>query len=179
MKRHIWRICLCLIPGLQGCADNVGMVNPSPASHVQLINGLPTPHVDQNGNRIAVVQKAGALKYPKTLLQNSVEGLVIVEYEITQAGSVRDARVLFSDPAGLFDQPAIETISGWTFLPKLVHGVAVVSTRRNALTFCADSYPKPPDQRFRPCIGEAEKAAYLAEISHKYQKASNVTAGAP
>jgi TonB family protein len=168
MKSQNWYLSLCVILSLQVCAENV-----------ELINHLPASQVDQNGDRMAVLQRAGTLKYPKALLKESVEGLVILEYEITQTGSVRGARVLFSDPAGLFDSPAIETISQWTFLPKLVHGAAVVSTRRNVMTFCADPYPKPANQRFRPCRSDAERAAYLAENSRKYQEASNATAAAP
>jgi TonB family protein len=112
--------------------------------------------------------KATTVKYPAALRKKYIEGIVALEYEVTPAGKAQNARVLYSDPAGVFDKSAIDSIVGWRFLPKVVNGVAVYSARRDVLSFCMrENNPRPADQRNRACRGDEAYKVYVREISEK------------
>ncbi len=61
--------------------------------------------------------------YPPLAKAARVEGSVIVEAIIDEAGGVRDVRVLRSNP--LFDQAAIDAVRQWKYAPTRLNGVAV------------------------------------------------------
>jgi protein TonB len=58
--------------------------------------------------------------YPAIARQNGVAGTVILEAVISEAGRVRDVRVLRSIP--LLDAAAIEAVKQWEFTPTLLNG---------------------------------------------------------
>jgi len=62
-------------------------------------------------------------QYPPDALAERVQGVVIMEVTIDEAGRVADARVLRSIP--LLDQAAIDAVRQWEFTPTLLNGVAV------------------------------------------------------
>jgi protein TonB len=64
-------------------------------------------------------------QYPLRALKQRREGRVLVEFTIDRAGTVRDARVIAADPAGLFEEAALQAVSQWRYSPKVVHGRAV------------------------------------------------------
>jgi protein TonB len=50
---------------------------------------------------------------------------VLVEFTITAAGTVRDARVIDASPKGYFEDAALKAIGRWRYNPKVQEGVAV------------------------------------------------------
>ena len=63
--------------------------------------------------------------YPERALRFKREGVVELEFSIAVDGSVRDIRVLSSQPEGLFDRAAITALGKWRYAPQLVNGAAV------------------------------------------------------
>lgn len=63
--------------------------------------------------------------YPQRAMSRSIEGWVIVQFTITAAGTVKDAKVVDADPKGIFDDAAVKAILRWRYNPKVVEGVAV------------------------------------------------------
>ena len=61
--------------------------------------------------------------YPPDALAAGVQGVVILETVIGPDGTVRDARVLRSQP--MLDQAALEAVRQWEFTPTLLNGVPV------------------------------------------------------
>jgi protein TonB len=61
--------------------------------------------------------------YPAIARQNGVQGTVMLEAVINEAGRVRDVRVLRSIP--LLDAAAIEAVKQWQFTPTLLNGQPV------------------------------------------------------
>ena len=53
--------------------------------------------------------------YPVSAREAGVEGFVVVEYDVLADGSVSNARVVESEPAGVFDRAALATVSAWRF----------------------------------------------------------------
>jgi protein TonB len=63
--------------------------------------------------------------YPPRAQSRGIEGWVLVEFTITAAGTVRDARVIDSSPKGYFEDAALKAIARWRYNPKVQEGVAV------------------------------------------------------
>jgi protein TonB len=61
--------------------------------------------------------------YPQLAKISRIEGSVIVEATIDEAGMVRDVRVLRSN--ALFDQAAIDAVKQWRYTPTRLNGVNV------------------------------------------------------
>lgn len=53
--------------------------------------------------------------YPQKALMHGVEGQVVIEFGLAGDGSLRDVRVVQSEPAGVFDQAAIRAMQGWKY----------------------------------------------------------------
>jgi periplasmic protein TonB len=64
-------------------------------------------------------------EYPTRARERGIEGWVQVEFTITAAGTVSDAKVVDADPKGLFERAALEAIGRWKYNPKVVDGRAM------------------------------------------------------
>jgi protein TonB len=82
-----------------------------------------------------VVRAAEAIAQPtpdfptRAKRRGVTEGTVTVEYTVDETGSVRDPRVIESQPKGLFDEATLEALQRWRYRPKLVDGKPVTSRR--------------------------------------------------
>ncbi|MBK8814595.1 MAG: energy transducer TonB [Methylococcaceae bacterium] len=74
-------------------------------------------------------------KYPARAMSRHLEGWVRVEVIISTAGTVTSATVVGSQPAGIFDDAALDATRGCRFKPKIVNGVAVTQKGVKKSTF--------------------------------------------
>jgi len=115
----------------------------TPPGSIRIDAGRPGPPGGSGPDLIAVappptpvgpVRPGGNLKpparttyaapvYPPLAKAARVEGSVIIEATIDEAGIVRDLRVLRSQP--LFDQAALDAVRQWRYAPTRLNGVAV------------------------------------------------------
>ncbi len=63
--------------------------------------------------------------YPPRALARGIEGWVQVQFTITATGTVKDPKVVNSDPKNIFDDAALKSISRWRYNPRVEGGVAV------------------------------------------------------
>ncbi len=63
--------------------------------------------------------------YPPRALERSVAGWVDIEFTVARDGSTRDATVRGSEPMGVFDRAALESVAHWRYQPRAVNGVVV------------------------------------------------------
>lgn len=61
-------------------------------------------------------------RYPMRAASRKIEGWVKVEFTITKTGTVKDPKVVASQPPKVFDRAALKAISRWKFKPKVVDG---------------------------------------------------------
>ena len=74
--------------------------------------------------------------YPRRALTRNVEGWVLVEFVVTETGTVRDPVVLVADPPGFFERAALAAVLKFKYKPKVVNGQGVaVSGVRNRFVF--------------------------------------------
>jgi protein TonB len=64
-------------------------------------------------------------EYPMRALSQRIEGWVLVQFTVSAAGTVKDARVVNSEPKGVFDEAVLKAVSRWKYNPKIQEGVAV------------------------------------------------------
>ncbi len=63
--------------------------------------------------------------YPPRALSRGLEGWVKVQFTITPTGTVKDPKVVDSDPKQIFDDAALKSIARWRYNPRVEGGVAV------------------------------------------------------
>ena len=73
--------------------------------------------------------------YPQSAQARGIEGYVILELVVSERGQVMETKVISAEPAGLFDQVAIEAVKKWSFEPGLENGRAVVSRLKQKVNF--------------------------------------------
>jgi len=76
--------------------------------------------------------------YPREAAMTGTEGWVKVEFTITEAGTVKDPRVIDADPPRIFNREAIRAILKWKFKPRVVEGVAVERLATQVIDFTLD-----------------------------------------
>jgi len=76
-------------------------------------------------NRPPEVLSAGGLVYPEEAQRQNIEGFVKVAYDVTVDGTVANARVVESEPAGMFDAAALEAVRSWRFHAAVRNGKIV------------------------------------------------------
>jgi TonB family protein len=73
--------------------------------------------------------------YPQQALANDVRGEVRVRITVDTEGRVKNAEVLASAPAGVFEQAALAAVRRWRFRPAEADGQAIEATTVTALVF--------------------------------------------
>ena len=66
-----------------------------------------------------------AIDYPQSAAKNGGQGYVVVHLLIAKDGSIQLAKVLDSEPRGLFDQTVLTGIQNWRFSPAKFNGEPV------------------------------------------------------
>ena len=64
-------------------------------------------------------------EYPPRALERGTTGWVDIEFTVTRDGSTRDATVRGSEPMGVFDRAALESVARWRYEPRVVNGIVV------------------------------------------------------
>ncbi len=63
--------------------------------------------------------------YPAAAAKGNLQGTVTLRFVVGSDGEVRDPEVKESNPAGVFDDAALEAIGQWTFRPAVKDGKQV------------------------------------------------------
>lgn len=90
---------------------------------------------NEGQNRPARVLQVVNPVYPQSAQARGIEGFVILEILISERGQVSDAKVITAEPAGIFDQVAIEAVKKWQFEPGLHEGKTIASRIKQKVNF--------------------------------------------
>jgi len=70
---------------------------------------------------LQLISGAGPV-HPPEARADGVEGVVAVRYDVDVDGTVINARVVNSEPAGVFDEAALRAVRSWRFNARIVNG---------------------------------------------------------
>jgi len=87
------------------------------------------------GDYLPIVKVAPV--YPQRALSRGIEGFVVVEFTVTKTGTVKDVKVVDSDPpTSMFHRSATRAALKFKYKPRVINGQAVeVPGVRNIITF--------------------------------------------
>ena len=63
--------------------------------------------------------------YPPRALARGIEGWVIVQFTISETGTVKNAVVVEAEPGDIFNEAALKAVVRWRYNPRVEGGVAV------------------------------------------------------
>lgn len=111
-------------------APSIPETRPRMAGNNDLTVGIPDfgdgkNQFSTNADRRATPIVRIPPQYPHTATIKGIEGWVMVEFTITPGGTVADARIVDSEPKGVFDRETLRAIKRWKYQPKIVNGQAV------------------------------------------------------
>lgn len=87
-----------------------------------------------DGEYLPIVKVAPV--YPYRAQSRGIEGWVLVEFTVSTAGAVEDVQVVEADPAGIFEDAAVEAARKFKYKPRVVNGQPVAVTGvRNLIRF--------------------------------------------
>lgn len=86
------------------------VVGPFIKAHAAIGTAAPTP--------VQVRQPV----YPRQALEAGIEGEVVIEFGLRRNGTVRDMRVVRSEPEGVFDQAAMAALRDWRYAGPMAAG---------------------------------------------------------
>ena len=85
-----------------------------------------------------LISGAGPI-YPAEAKAQSLQGDVVVRYDVTVDGLVVNAQVLRSDSGGVFDEAALAAVRSWRFNAPVVDGIAQPAPgRQSTVSFRLD-----------------------------------------
>lgn len=73
--------------------------------------------------------------YPEAAKEQRISGKVFLVVDVAADGSVAKAEVERSEPAGVFDEAALEAVEKWKFTPAMKDGKPVASRVRVPIAF--------------------------------------------
>ena len=88
-----------------------------------------------------------APRYPREALANRISGKVVLAIDVDAQGTPLAVEVEQSEPAGVFDQAAIEAAMKWRLIPERKDGKPVAGRVRVPIEFKAPAVahvPAPP-----------------------------------
>lgn len=113
---------------------------------LQVANLLPIPRAEQvaaaamsvvpaapSAGLAPTLIRARQPAYPQAAFVHGIEGQVVIEFGLSAAGDVLDPRVISAQPAGVFDQAAIDAIRTWKYA--LPEASATSQRYRQAVAF--------------------------------------------
>lgn len=78
-------------------------------------------------------------EFPEQALKRGIEGRVLVEFDVSAAGTVENARIVAFEPNAVFNDAALRAVRQWRYNPKVVNGRTVRQTGlRIAIPFRRD-----------------------------------------
>ena len=79
-----------------------------------------------DGEAIPIVRVAPV--FPEQALARGVEGRVLVEFDVSEVGTVENARIVAYEPSSVFNEAALRAVRQWRYNPKVVNGRMVRQT---------------------------------------------------
>lgn len=78
-------------------------------------------------------------EYPPSAREHGIAGWVDVQFTVQADGALNEVTVVAAEPAGVFEQSALEAVRHWRYQPQLKDGAAVAQRARVRVRFAVQS----------------------------------------
>jgi protein TonB len=93
--------------------------------------------IQSDGDYLPIVKVTP--QYPRRAAQRGIEGYVVLEFTVTELGTVESPRVIEADPPEVFDRAAMDAALKFRYKPKVVNGKPIrVPGVKNIIRFEMD-----------------------------------------
>lgn len=107
-------------------------------SELGLAGGLALGEMPMDRDTVPIVRVEPM--YPARAAQRRIEGWVVVEFSIGKMGTVKNVKVVKSEPGTVFDRSALSSVSKWKYKPRVNNGLAVATHgHQTKITFKLDN----------------------------------------
>jgi len=137
LRTVVWLCTLYLASA--GSAQESKSESAPPAEQQQSGQHRPKRVRVSQGVSQALLIKKGEPEYPQEARDKRIEGTVVLQVQISEAGDVTEVRLISGHP--LLAPPAIEAVKQWKYKPYLLNGEPVQVETRVTVDFRLD--PKP------------------------------------
>ena len=100
--------------------------------------GVPLYYRSSELDERAMALNVTDVEYPERALAERTRGVVTLRLLIDDAGTLREASVVDAQPAGVFENAALDAVRSLRFRPAIRHGVAVGSIKLIEVPFDPD-----------------------------------------
>ena len=129
---------------------------PAPSGKDARAGPMPAPPHSAVASR---QENLPAPKYPADAVAKKISGKVVLLVDVAADGNVKRVEVESSQPAGVFDEAAIDAAKDWTFNPAVESGKPVAGRMRVPITFDANAMEDEVPMKI-PAGRNANPAAY-------------------
>lgn len=119
------------VPDLPSSDFEPSGFEPSGQADVSAITIFNLGEVDQRPN---VLRKVNPV-YPYSAKRRKIEGNILIEFVVDADGFVQSAKILRSEPEGVFDESGLKAVRRWRFRPGYVNGRPVATRFQLPLVF--------------------------------------------
>ncbi len=107
-------------------------------------SGLPSSAPQATAQTTPTITPARAIsrpppRYPPGARRDGVTGVVTLAIEVDETGAIVVVRVVHSEPAGVFDAAAVESVRGWRFQAATREGAPLRSWVRQTIRFSLEA----------------------------------------
>ncbi len=101
-------------------ATSIAVDAPPMDTKVDMQGGLDLGAASSDTEAVPVVRVEPI--YPQIAAQRSMEGWVLLKFDIGPSGNVQNAKVVESDPPRIFDEAALNAVKKWKYKPQVREG---------------------------------------------------------
>ena len=98
------------------------VTRPGLDSSLTLAGGIELGSAPMDRDAVPIVRVEPI--YPARAAQRNIEGWVLIEFSISKLGTVKNAKVVRSEPGKIFNRAALKAVSKWKYKPSVENGVA-------------------------------------------------------
>ena len=119
----IYRLTLNVLFGVLLCLTDAAMATDSRGTTV---SGGPTSSGFVGDEEVTINRlSAGRFLYPKSAQRRSIEGEVVIEFNVGIDGRVSSAFIVEANPPGRFDSSALRYVNSFVYEPYRLNGTPV------------------------------------------------------
>ena len=156
MNRYLTLILTIL---LSSCANNIEYIDERITVKNHHLDDGTIPHKTLSSKPI---------KVPKHLIENRIEAIAVIKYDVEKNGTSSNASIIYSRPAGSLDQALIDNAKTWRFRPATKNGEKLVTKNIISLSaFCLTDRDIQSTQKEVACGDEAEKTRIYELLKEK------------